>query len=124
MDKIIIPNPKSSRKGQTYTLPTMNEYTLANRTNYHIGAQMKKKAQDHITYHLVLVPPITERATMHFIWYEERMNRDPDNICSARKFILDAMQEAGVLENDGWKQIKGKLVLKEDRLIIKSNRKQ
>lgn len=42
-------------------------------------------------------------------WCEWNMRRDPDNIGAATKIILDAMQDGGVLSNDGWKQI-GKIV--------------
>ena len=40
-----------------------------------------------------------------FEWHEKTRRRDLDNIASAKKFILDALQECGILEGDGQKQI-------------------
>ena len=43
---------------------------------------------------------------VRFEWAEPNMRRDPDNFCSAgSKGILDALQHAGVIPNDGWKNI-------------------
>lgn len=50
---------------------------------------------------------ITTPAVFLFEVREPDMRRDPDNFCSgAEKCIFDALQEAGLLENDGWKQVK------------------
>jgi Holliday junction resolvase RusA-like endonuclease len=40
-------------------------------------------------------------------WFLPNRKKDPDNIAFAKKFILDGLRDAGVLENDGWKQITG-----------------
>ena len=43
-----------------------------------------------------------------FLCYEQNRQRDPDNFCAgARKVILDALQAAKTLENDGWKEVLG-----------------
>ena len=39
----------------------------------------------------------------HFTWIEENKRRDLDNICFAKKFILDALVNAGVLADDNRK---------------------
>lgn len=45
---------------------------------------------------------------MKYTWYERNKKRDKDNISSfGRKVIQDGLVKAGVLENDGWKQIEG-----------------
>jgi Holliday junction resolvase RusA-like endonuclease len=50
---------------------------------------------------------ITTPAVFLFEVREPNKRRDPDNFCSgAEKMIFDALQEAGLLENDGWKQVK------------------
>lgn len=36
----------------------------------------------------------------HFTWIEENKRRDLDNVCFAKKFILDALVEAEVLKDD------------------------
>jgi len=39
----------------------------------------------------------------HFTWIEENKRRDLDNICFAKKFILDALVQASVLADDNRK---------------------
>lgn len=49
-----------------------------------------------------------ESAHFAYLVVEESMKRDPSNICSAAiKFIEDGLVEAGVIPNDGWKQVRG-----------------
>lgn len=48
-----------------------------------------------------------KRQRIIFRWYCKNQKKDPDNISFAKKFILDGMVKAGVLENDGWKQVAG-----------------
>lgn len=50
---------------------------------------------------------ITGTATVNFRWYEENKNRDLDNICFAKKFILDALVAEKVIESDGWRGVRG-----------------
>lgn len=88
----------------------LNEYTKANRTHWAVGANMKSE-QDEMVY-WSLMEQRTKKITTYpivitFYWYCKNKKRDPDNIASAKKYILDAMQDAGILVNDGWKQIKG-----------------
>lgn len=48
-----------------------------------------------------------DTVTLAFVWYEPNQKRDKDNIAFAKKFILDALQEAGTLTGDGWSQVVG-----------------
>lgn len=52
------------------------------------------------------VPPI-KRVRVLFQWMESKRNRDPDNVAAGKKFVFDALVKAGVIENDGWKQVAG-----------------
>jgi hypothetical protein len=49
--------------------------------------------------------PHMKRARFSFHWHELNRLRNKDNIAAARKFILDGLVLAKVLDNDGWKQI-------------------
>ena len=40
------------------------------------------------------------------MWVERNKRRDPDNIRAGAKFVLDGLVAAGILENDGWGQVK------------------
>lgn len=51
--------------------------------------------------------PKLDRISLAFHWTEPNRKRDPDNVAVARKFVLDAMVEAGLIANDGWAQIAG-----------------
>lgn len=50
--------------------------------------------------------PTIESANFHITWYSKDKRKDPDNIASGIKFLLDGLVEAGVLPNDGWKEIR------------------
>jgi Holliday junction resolvase RusA-like endonuclease len=48
-----------------------------------------------------------DRVYLHMVWIEPNTKRDPDNISSFIKFILDALQKANIIPNDGWANIVG-----------------
>lgn len=49
-----------------------------------------------------------KQAYFHYLMVEPNIKRDPSNIiASACKFIEDGLIKAGVIENDGWKQVLG-----------------
>lgn len=51
--------------------------------------------------------PTLSRVRVGCIWRETNRKRDPDNVASAKKHIMDGLVLAGVLGNDGWKNIAG-----------------
>ena len=92
------------------TLPGLNEYISAERTNKYKAAAMKKNAEELIGLYarsqlrgVLFTGPVT----MRYTWYEKDRRRDKDNIAFARKFIQDALVKAGVLQGDGWQHIEG-----------------
>lgn len=91
-------------------LPGLNEYTKSNRTNKFAGATLKKKTEEHIYYYILEQLrniKISKKVFITFTWVEENGKRDLDNICFAKKFILDALVKAGVLENDNKSHVSG-----------------
>ena len=96
---------------------TLNEYSDANRTHYRYGASIKKAETNRAVLELqsqfVWTTPYTgadsyaPKSIFKFTWYRKNRRTDPDNIAFSKKFILDAMQEVGIIENDGWSQIAG-----------------
>lgn len=106
-------------------LPSFNDYIKACRTNKYVGAKMKEKVEQEIWYYIISQlknTKIKKPIVIHFTWIEENKRRDLDNIAFAKKFILDALQKAGVLENDNQKYVKGFtdkfLYEKQARVII------
>ena len=86
-------------------LPGLNEYIKAMNSNRYVGAKMKKTNTELVAWlckeqklgHCTPVEII-------FTWYEPNKKRDKDNVCAGgRKFILDGLVQAGVLDGDGWK---------------------
>ena len=91
-------------------LPGLNEYINALNINRYKGNALKREAQDAIGLAIkrARLEPVTEYPVfVLFEWHEKTRRRDLDNIASAKKFILDALQECGILEGDGQKQIVG-----------------
>lgn len=85
------------------TLPTLNEYMNRERANRYAAASMKKQAQKRICECMENPPRFKGYVEVEFSWYRPDMRSDKDNVAFAKKFILDALQEAGVIRKDSWK---------------------
>lgn len=85
------------------TLPTLNEYVNRERTNRFSAASLKKKTQAYIKAFLLDAPKFEGCVEVHFEWIRPDMRCDKDNVAFAKKFVLDALQEAGVIKKDSWK---------------------
>ena len=84
-------------------LPSLNEYVNACRANRFQGSTMKKTLEKRIGYYLKYVPVYERPIKIHFHWIEGSKRRDLDNICFAKKFILDALVKEGKLKDDNRK---------------------
>lgn len=81
-------------------LPSLNQYINECRKNKFAGAKMKKDVENDIGWYINLLPQYKNPIRIHFHWVEENKKRDLDNVCFAKKFILDSMVKAGKLKND------------------------
>lgn len=94
-------------------LPSLNQYINACRLNKFAGAKFKKDTEkiieDAIDIYLKhnSLQSVDEPVKIRFDWHEKTMRRDADNIASAKKYILDAMQNKNILPNDNRKYVKG-----------------
>lgn len=90
-------------------LPGLNEYTLKCRQNRFAGANMKKKAEELIGDFIKSQVTVSFEGsvTLDFRWFEQNKKRDLDNICFAKKFILDALHNNGIISADSWKGVVG-----------------
>lgn len=88
----------------------LNEFISANRTqngHWNAGNAMKQKDQKRICQYLPAVR-FKRKVFIEYVFYEPNTRRDKDNISGYfHKVFQDAMVQAGLLENDGWKQIDG-----------------
>lgn len=86
------------------TMPGMNEIIAASKKHYAAYAKLKKQHTENVIQSAEGLPEI-RAAHFAFDWYAKDKRRDPDNIASGVKFLLDGLVEAGVLPNDGWKEV-------------------
>lgn len=90
-----------------YRFPSFNVYVNECRKNRFAGANMKKDIEQSIRPYLMDLPTMKRPVRIDFVWVEQNRKRDPDNLCYARKFILDALVDCGVLVDDSWNYVKG-----------------
>ena len=101
-------------------IPGLNEMLNAAKKTYAVGNRKKSKAI-YTSYesmkklwigHVVVaireadITPV-DKCSLELLWGEPSKRRDPDNIAAFIKFILDGMQTAEIIKNDGWNQIMG-----------------
>lgn len=93
-------------------LPSMNEVIAANRNNRYQGAKLKREAEDIIGQYIRIarlrgtIKPTREPVEIDIEWHERTKKRDCDNIQSAQKFVLDALQKEGILINDNRRYVR------------------
>lgn len=93
-------------------LPSLNEYVRACRTHKQVGGKFKKEVEEVIGWAIKLavkkqeLRPIDEPCEIYIDWHEKTKRRDVDNIQSAQKYILDALQKYGILKNDSRNYVK------------------
>jgi len=92
-----------------FSLLGWNEWEKSARGNKFKAAALKKK----LTFDIAILARQAvkgckfDKITISFEWIEKNKRRDPDNICAAKKFIIDGIVAAGIIENDGWSQVIG-----------------
>lgn len=84
-------------------LPSLNDYTKWCRGNKYLASRKKAEIEAEIGLFLVKMPRYTNPIKIHFHWIEGTKKRDLDNICFAKKFILDAMVKYEKLKDDNRK---------------------
>ena len=116
------------RRKQEFTipgrLPAMNEIISANRTNRYRGAQQKVleglRVRAAIRQAALTRMDRPVRITTRF--YERDHRRDPDGVFSGGwKFILDALQQEGIIGNDNQLWLGGNMPLKPELYIDRDN---
>ena len=87
--------------------PSLNDFISAERANRHVGAKMKRRETDRARAAAVAagMPRFVGPVSVRFLWVERDRRRDLDNVAFAKKFVLDGLVEAGVLEDDGQRHV-------------------
>lgn len=90
-----------------YKLPSANDYINICRGDYFAANKLKKDIEREIGEYFKKLPRFEKPVKIHFHWIEANRRRDLDNICFAKKFILDALVKSGKLKDDNRKHVKG-----------------
>lgn len=88
-------------------LPSLNDYTKMCRIGGPYANKVKQNLEKQIGFYLIQLPKFENPVRIHFTWVESNKKRDLDNICFAKKFILDAMVKFGKLKDDNRKCVTG-----------------
>lgn len=93
-------------------LPSLNDYVNKCRANPHAGAEFKRETEQDIGTWIMAckgenhLHPIKSPCEIVIDFYEKTYKRDVDNIQSATKFILDALQTHQIIPTDGQRWVK------------------
>lgn len=89
-------------------LPTLNEIINEAKAHWNNYRVQKEDSTDKVAWAAIEAGlPRLNAVKLDITYYRKNRRNDPDNIAAAKKFILDGLVAAGVLENDGWKQVRG-----------------
>ena len=95
-EKLIIPGE----------LPGLNEIIAISKEHWAKYAEEKHNRTEEIAYLTrSQIKKKYKKVDLTFTWYCKNRKRDKDNIIAGQKFILDGIVAAGVIENDGWRQV-------------------
>lgn len=85
-------------------LPDLNTIIDESKKHWASYSTMKKENTEMVAW-LAKGKGKFKKINLEIIWYCKNKRKDKDNISVGQKFILDGLVQAGVIENDGWKQI-------------------
>ena len=85
----------------------LNEYINKERQNKYVAAKIKEDLTNQVMYQCLKRRWIRPKGKvdMLFKWHVKGRH-DSDNIAFAKKFVLDGMVKAGILENDNPKWVR------------------
>lgn len=89
------------------TLPSLNEIVAESKRHYASYSKMKAHYTNVVAWSAKTqkLEPF-DRADFIITWYLRNRKKNKDNIMAGQKFIFDGLQTAGIIENDGWKQLR------------------
>lgn len=85
----------------------LNEMIDSARANKYKSASNKRKYTNLVCWSIIQakIKPLQSKVDVVIKWYCPNMRKDKDNIMAGQKYIFDGMQVAGIIPNDGWKEI-------------------
>ena len=96
---------------QTFTIPiifpSLNEIIESSKTHWSKYSKPKKGYTEIVaSFAKQQLKPVKRQIDIHCHWICRDKRKDPDNIATGVKFILDGLVKAGILKNDGFNEIK------------------
>lgn len=95
-------------------LPSLNEYIAECRKHAVKGGKFKREWQERVEYDILIAKQqkrliaVNKPVIVHFYYELSDRRRDLDNVSSfAKKVILDALVEIGILQNDTQQWVRG-----------------
>ena len=90
-------------------LPALNEIINMAKQKWSYK-DLKTAETDRVAWELTRqgakrLQQFTKPIAVTITWYCPNRRKDKDNILAGCKFIFDAMQDIGLIKNDGWNQI-------------------
>ena len=87
-------------------LPGLNEIIAISKEHWAKYAEEKHNRTEEIAYLAKSqIKGKYQKVDLAFTWFCKNKKRDKDNIIAGQKFVLDGLVAAGIIENDGWKQV-------------------
>jgi len=89
-------------------IPTANQYMNYERTHRQRAATVKRNTETALVTECrqQKAQPVADYPVhLNYLWFRRDKRTDKSNIIFGQKFVEDALQTAGVLRNDGWKEI-------------------
>lgn len=84
-------------------LPTLNEYIKVVNGSRWAGASLKRKYTEELAWEFkkqAAGKVFKSHVTIFIDFYESNNRRDDDGVMHGMKYILDGLQEAGIIKND------------------------
>jgi hypothetical protein len=93
-------------------LTNLNKFISANNNNRYAAASIKRNETELVAWKCreQNAPKLKKLHSLEFIWRCKDKRQDKDNICFAKKFILDGMVMAGVIPNDTYSLLPDKII--------------
>jgi len=103
-------------------LKGLNDYTLANRRNKYAGASIKKRETEYIASIFTFKPKVEKYPIkIIFTWHIHNRAKDLDNVSFAKKYILDGMVKAKIIQSDNLTKI---IAFEDQSVIVKEKTQQ
>tara|TARA_R110000744_G_scaffold271950_3_gene384992 strand:+ start:1462 stop:1845 length:384 start_codon:yes stop_codon:yes gene_type:complete len=92
-------------------IPTFNQFINMERSSRYIGAKKKKVTEQQLVLEMRAqkIKSVGDKdypLNFEYDWYCKDKRTDKSNlIATSVKMVEDAMQKAGIIRNDGWKEV-------------------